>query len=147
MKIEINDISSKGVHKEAEYNPCELDLEIEASKVALPVKFITPINISADINLAGKELVVRSILMYKLQMICSRCLEKFDLLFEGKHIFTYNIQNLETVDVTNEVREEIILDYPLKPLCSKDCRGICIKCRVNLNMENCKCGDVKLVAG
>ena len=143
MKIRVDEILSGGLHKEADYDPSEMDVEIEESETAPPVKFLTPINIKADITLADKELIVNSVLRYKLKAVCSRCLEEFELSFEKKHIFTYDVRNLDAVDITDNVREEIILDYPLKPLCKEECRGICIKCKVNLNIEECRCGNEK----
>jgi len=39
------------------------------------------------------------------------------------------------------IRSEIILNLPMKPLCSPDCRGICPTCGKNLNLGPCECGE------
>ncbi len=42
-------------------------------------------------------------------------------------------------DVTEQVRQALILSLPMKPLCSDNCRGLCPVCGVNLNKETCTC--------
>lgn len=139
MKIKIDEIPATGLHKEEKYDPKDLDIEIQEASFSLPIRFSTPIDVSADIYLAGDELLINVLARYTLRIICSRCLEEFDLPFEKKCLFNYNTQNLEVIDITDNIREEIILDYPLKPLCKQDCQGICPGCGVNLNFEKCEC--------
>ncbi len=42
-------------------------------------------------------------------------------------------------DVDEMVRAEILLNMPLKVLCSDDCKGLCSVCGMNLNKGTCKC--------
>ena len=42
-------------------------------------------------------------------------------------------------DVGEPVRQALILSLPMKPLCSKDCRGLCPTCGLNLNEQTCNC--------
>ena len=37
--------------------------------------------------------------------------------------------------------EEFSLALPLKPLCSRDCKGLCPFCGCDRNAENCSCGE------
>jgi uncharacterized protein len=37
--------------------------------------------------------------------------------------------------------EEFSLALPAKPLCKKDCRGLCPVCGANINLEPCSCAD------
>lgn len=39
------------------------------------------------------------------------------------------------------IREEILMTWPSKVLCSKECKGICKKCGQNLNEGSCQCDD------
>jgi uncharacterized protein len=43
------------------------------------------------------------------------------------------------LDLDQDIREEIILEYPLNPLCKADCKGLCPRCGKNLNQELCNC--------
>jgi uncharacterized protein len=37
--------------------------------------------------------------------------------------------------------DNIILNLPMKQVCSRDCKGLCPKCGINLNKEECNCRD------
>lgn len=43
------------------------------------------------------------------------------------------------IDLTDSLRECIILTFPSNPVCREDCRGLCQRCGKNLNKEACKC--------
>jgi uncharacterized protein len=42
-------------------------------------------------------------------------------------------------DLFPRVREELILDMPIKLLCREDCKGLCSKCGADLNEGACGC--------
>ncbi|MBR0057291.1 MAG: DUF177 domain-containing protein [Kiritimatiellae bacterium] len=44
-------------------------------------------------------------------------------------------------DLTESLRECIILVLPSNPVCREDCRGLCFKCGRNLNNEACACAQ------
>jgi len=87
---------------------------------------------------------------------CSRCLELYPqyLGFSYEELYTeepfrvigklteedfkFTIEN-NIIDISNSVRENIILNLPIKPLCGDDCRGLCHVCGKNLNRESCNC--------
>ncbi len=43
------------------------------------------------------------------------------------------------MDLTDEVREAILIDIPIQHLCSPACLGLCPSCGVNRNTESCAC--------
>ncbi|HHX94624.1 MAG TPA: DUF177 domain-containing protein [Clostridia bacterium] len=43
------------------------------------------------------------------------------------------------IDIKCIVYESILLNLPMKILCSSDCRGICSSCGTDLNLEECGC--------
>lgn len=50
--------------------------------------------------------------------------------FEGKKL-----------DISRALNDNIILNLPMKHLCSEQCRGLCSKCGANLNEVQCGCSD------
>jgi uncharacterized protein len=42
-------------------------------------------------------------------------------------------------EIDQRIREAIILELPLKPLCSETCLGLCPMCGTNLNESECEC--------
>jgi uncharacterized protein len=45
----------------------------------------------------------------------------------------------EVIDLDAVVFEQVMLQIPMKPLCSESCRGLCPHCGVNLNKTACNC--------
>jgi uncharacterized protein len=43
------------------------------------------------------------------------------------------------VELDDEIRQEIILDYPMKIICKAECKGLCPNCGQNLNTGECDC--------
>ncbi len=90
---------------------------------------------------------------------CSRCLEPFTATIRGEIDFSIQeVVDTDTVnrdevpdnellvsagtseiDISGPVREALVLEIPLKPLCREDCRGLCPICGVNRNVKTCEC--------
>lgn len=55
----------------------------------------------------------------------------------------------DRLDVSELLRENVLLNLPLQPLCRADCRGLCPHCGINLNERSCQCraeeGDPRLL--
>jgi uncharacterized protein len=49
----------------------------------------------------------------------------------------------EQIELTEMLREQIILAAPMQPLCRRDCRGLCPVCGQDLNVRACGCPQVK----
>ncbi len=45
------------------------------------------------------------------------------------------------IDCEALVREQLSLALPVQNLCDKSCKGLCVRCGVNLNKEKCQCGE------
>ncbi len=87
------------------------------------------------------ELIVTGEVQARVVFSCSRCAEPVvQDVSDPAFMATRTVANLhDTVDLTDEVRESIILAFPGYPLCRTDCRGLCPRCGVNLNVERCGC--------
>jgi uncharacterized protein len=135
VKIDINKVPPDGVTLVEEFTPQALDLETEIIKLRGPIK------VRAEVSRIFNVVTVHLSLTASIRTSCSRCLEEFETLLKRNLEFNYPVNNLEPVlDLDPEIREEIILDYPIKPLCSSNCKGLCAKCGKNLNEGGCSCG-------
>lgn len=114
-----------------------------------------------DLNIqkSGEEFYCQGNANASIRLTCARCLEEFDLELSNTTDFIVcskqwhdnqgNIEDSEDyvffegkelqADVTDIVRQTIIISLSLKPLCSPDCRGLCPTCGVNRNEVSCKC--------
>jgi uncharacterized protein len=83
--------------------------------------------------------------------VCSRCLTPletdFDLhlreVFEKDPVEeeTYPLRNDE-IDLEQPLRDVVVPELPLVPLCRTDCAGLCPTCGANLNEGACDCPAV-----
>ncbi|MFH0790761.1 MAG: DUF177 domain-containing protein [Candidatus Omnitrophota bacterium] len=134
MKINTNQIPFEGISLSKSIPAQTLDLETEV------VKFRGPIEVEADITKISNVVAAALVLHSTMCLTCSRCLGEFTVDFEKKIDLNYQIDKAEQIiDLIPDIREEIIVDYPIKPLCKPDCKGLCVKCGNNLNEGICKC--------
>lgn len=131
MKIHVNRVPAEGLREHVTYDPAPLDMERD--DVHLP----KPFEVDAFMTKAAQELVVAVDIRCPLHLVCSRCLEEFDAAVMTKALFTHRVRPTDVVDITEDVRQEIILAYPMFPVCRPDCKGLCSACGQNLNAGSC----------
>jgi len=51
----------------------------------------------------------------------------------------FSISANHEMDLTEPVRQAMLVEMPLKPLCREDCKGLCPQCGANLNEGPCDC--------
>ncbi len=86
---------------------------------------------------------------------CGRCLNDFPLQWdvpvsvmvlrdvdseeeeEGETLLI--LQSRGIADLQPSLRECTILAYPLSPVCRATCKGLCVSCGIDLNLEVCEC--------
>ncbi|MDR2191657.1 MAG: YceD family protein [Endomicrobium sp.] len=72
---------------------------------------------------------------------CSRCLEKYKHPFEIKIDSDMDFFN-GVIDLSEEIRQLLSLEIPMKPLCGENCLGICKICgKHNRKNDSCSCAD------
>jgi len=52
---------------------------------------------------------------------------------------SFTIDEHHVIDLTEAVRQYILMAIPMKPLCRQDCAGLCPSCGQNLNQGPCGC--------
>ena len=111
-----------------------LDLETET------IRFSGPLSATARIFKVAQALSVHLALSATLRCVCSRCLNDFEIKLDKEFDLNYPVKDSEPViDLNPDIREEIIVDYPIKLLCRDQCQGLCLKCGRNLNEGKCSC--------
>jgi uncharacterized protein len=95
----------------------------------------------------------------QIDICCSRCLENTKLSIGSDFAYTLIPAKAETrkdlelkpeeleigyyqgdfIDLAPIICEQIILQIPIKALCSEDCMGLCQQCGANLNISSCYC--------
>lgn len=90
------------------------------------------------------------------QVPCDRCLEPVEIAFDDSQSYQivfdenanlvlgddddeYGFFNGYNLDVDAYVNEEVVIGFPMKVLCSEECKGLCSVCGANLNKGECGC--------
>ena len=91
----------------------------------------------------------------KLLESCDRCLSSYksqknielniiltnndDLLNEKNIDIIQFLDSEDFVSLSPLIRDLILLENPIKKLCSKECKGLCANCGTNFNKLDCEC--------
>lgn len=67
---------------------------------------------------------------------CTRCLVPVEGKFSGQ-VEACGPIDAGPLDISDDVRQAIVLAQPLKMLCRPDCKGLCQVCRKNRNTTDC----------
>ncbi len=108
----------------------------------------------------NRGILAKGILHTAGRITCSRCLSLFDcplaLNIEEEYfpimdvvsgapaplpeeIGGFIIDKQHALDLTEAIRQNVLLTMPMKPLCHQDCAGLCPGCGHNLSQEPCGC--------
>ena len=158
MFINLSDVLSEH-HKTIERDvPVEMTA-FEASYGSFPIIEKQDAHIVVK-HVKQRELMITGEASMVLEIPCDRCLEPVKVPFELQ--FTKNVDLQETddeqvdeldeknyidgynLDVDKLLYNEILIGWPMKILCSEDCKGICNTCGQNLNKGTCNCEDTSL---
>jgi uncharacterized protein len=122
------------------------------------VVFLLPLHAEITVKKIGEEVYVKGKIKTLLSFICSRCLVPFEFPVDSLFDLVYLPEELEAareelsgddletsyyysrkIDLKEVVLEQLNLTFPIKPLCSEACRGICPVCGKNINNGDCSC--------
>ena len=109
-------------------------------------EFVTPaggMGYALKVEIIGPELLVRGSVRQRLACVCSRCAETYETeVSDPDFIRSFEINETDAfVDLTDQLREAIILVLPGYPVCREACRGLCMTCGANLNKTVCQCRE------
>jgi uncharacterized protein len=136
MRINVTELTAdpKTVSGEMESEAFELE-EVEDIKAVLPLRY------SLTLQVLGTEFLVQGKLEADVGMDCVRCGEFYSTtLVDSSFLRGYEIEeNTDSIDLTPDIREAIVLCLPNFPICSESCKGLCAMCGTNLNKGACHC--------
>lgn len=125
---------------------------------------LTACNVTGEIQLlrTGRGILARGKANADVELECSRCLapihrritanieelfrptvgvtsgERVPLTLEGEHEEDFfEISPEHILDLTEAIRQNLLVNVPLSPLCKEDCAGLCPECGADLNVEDC----------
>jgi uncharacterized protein len=117
----------------------------------------------AKVTRVGDRLLVQGAVAAEVEVECSRCIERFTMPVEGTleeqfqptvdvdtgapiaraaydaDDLTFDIDTNHLMDLSEPVRQSLLVALPMKPLCRADCKGLCPQCGANWNDGACDC--------
>jgi uncharacterized protein len=139
--------------------PEEIDLGSDEAKLK------TSVRVQGKLTKHIAQTDVAGMIRAPLEIECTRCLQKIDkeleFAFEAAFVtpenFTaskeaeLNAKDLDVsviegneIDLSELVREQILLNLPEQVFCREDCKGLCDKCGANRNLIDCNCKEEEI---
>ena len=134
LKVPVKDIPSAGLN---------FTKDVPASAIGLSedeVDLRSPLSVEANLTRVDNTVIAHTVVSAEYGYQCARCLGDFQRRKSREFYFDYEIAGpMDIVDIGEDIRQEMILSISQRVLCSKDCKGMCAGCGMNLNTEKCKC--------
>ena len=139
-----------------------LPIDVDVPPAALDwdgdgVRLDGPLHFEGTAQQSGSDIVVHGRLTGEAETSCPRCLTPIRQPIDEAVVFVYRpglaaveaeSEELYTidprardVDLTDAVREHVLLAAPQYVICDEACRGLCAKCGANLNEGACACRE------
>lgn len=128
-----------------ELTPDDLDITDTDLKVTAPIQ------LEGVVENAGDVILLKADVKTEIERTCGRCLKVFTEPLAAQVVEKFypagaeNIENdafiyeSDLLDITEPVRESLLLAVPLQSLCREDCRGLCPVCGADRNEGDCGC--------
>jgi uncharacterized protein len=147
MKINISGLSA-GFHT--------FDVSASARQMDLPEFFTGTVTAHVALEKTSWQILADIRAEVNAALQCDRCAEEFTAPIEVSFEAVYSWEETDRsgaeddnfylladgqkqIDVSDPVREYLLLAVPIKNLCREECRGLCPVCGTNLNERTCNC--------
>lgn len=153
IKINVAQIKRRLVGEKVlayDLDPRELDISPEELRV------LGKVRLEGSLTNAGDVLLLQADLSAEVRRSCDRCLKEFVAVTEARVVekfYPAGAENVEdgalvydsdVLDITEPLREGLLLAEPMRALCKEDCMGLCSACGRDLNEGDCGCDRVSL---
>ncbi len=163
LRIHVEQITEKGLSlnftQRAESFPVLLQM-IQSGEC----EFLGPIRTYVRAVKIRELVEVEGTFEVQVRFTCGRCLESFTAPVTNEFAMTYTphvpgmaeesqpqevelkAEDLglvyfqgEAIDLQEGIQEQVVMSFPIRPLCAEECKGLCQTCGANLNLGDCGC--------
>lgn len=165
LVFSVRQIKAQGISGHRSLAPSWFSLPPGADDPVRPIVLEKPVEVDFVLSPFGRDVRVDLSVNTVAVLSCSRCLKSFSFNVSAKGRFTLckvspesfakeelelSLKDLDTgyfegeeIDLSGLVHEQIVLSFPMKPLCREECRGLCPECGADRNTEPCQCAGAK----
>ncbi len=161
MRLSLTQIGEDGCQIERDLDMDWLS-QVLTGKLTSDFRVVGEHRVRINAQRMGLDVYLSAECVLRLQTECSACMQDFEL--EVPAVFSLTLkprpqsgqaspddvelsrEDLEecfyegdVIDLTEILREQIILALPMYPRCSPDCKGLCPVCGIDLNQKACDC--------
>ncbi len=147
LKIRISQLAN-GLH--------QYHFSSNSSEIGLESNFKKAVLVDVSLDKATRQIYLKSDVVTSGFFQCDRCLDEFEQNVSSHFNMFYVYDELDSgrfpadevqvisldtlyIDLTEDVRQVVMLAIPLKLLCKEDCKGLCPQCGTNWNHRQCTC--------
>ncbi len=137
-------------------------LESDGSDGSGEARIVGPVTGEVRFQRANQGILATGTFHARLELQCGRCLTHFeqdldaafsDMFYPTIDVVTgtpmptvdhepgFVIDARHHLDLSESIRQQIILDLPMSPICRADCAGLCPICGGNRNVTPCDCEE------
>ena len=145
MRFKINEIGEEGL-------PLDVAITSEWLETTCADLGARPgpkgLRLRGRLSQSGDDYLLQARVSGALDTTCARCLEPARVSVDAPLVLTYVSADEDDdvvafagneIDLSDELRDEIFLAMPVKPLCEESCKGLCPVCGGNRNVVACLC--------
>ena len=161
--LHVEQIRDKEFFQEFEEDPQAFSIIAEMIKNR-ECEFFGPLNIRLKAFRIRELYEVQGTFSTRVRLACSRCLKDFETMLTSTFELTYVKEVPGLLDVLDErevelkveeiglmyfkgeeinlhqgIQEQVVMAFPLQPLCDENCKGLCPQCGLDLNRGDCGC--------
>ena len=152
MIIDVDRLPKEGLKVSDKFEFMSMDL-VDENAV-----FLKPVRADVSIQKLGEEIFIKGKISTRMSFVCGRCLSPYEFSVDSSFDLVYLPEELDLVKEQLEsddmnrlfyysrqinldeiVLEQLNLTFPVKPLCSRSCQGICPVCGKVINDGGCTC--------
>ena len=155
LKFKIGELLDKPVGTSLRYS-IEGEVELEDLKFNSDLSAkVELMKIDKGVNVSAKDVKVI------VELNCDKCLKEYDYEINApfmerqfyfkknknddiRDIYLVDMKKTE-IDISEMLRQEINLHFPVVSVCSLQCKGLCPICGVDRNVEKCNCEEENAV--
>jgi uncharacterized protein len=165
LRFPVDQIPRDGLSGRRTLGPSWFALPPDADDPIHPIVLQEPIEAAFRLEHSGRDVRFHLELRTIATLTCSRCLKAYPFPVESQTRYTFfrapaagalksekelSLDDLESgtfegdeIDLSNVIYEQIVLSFPMKPLCHEGCKGLCPRCGIDRNIESCQCDSVQ----
>ena len=154
MKLDVSHVPETGLGVNVELDAGEVDISDATADLT------GDLQLNGRVLEVGEEMLLEGTLRGTLSLSCGRCLnsflQPFEIAVSARYVNAAENEHEDQadagprdvtrvpfvgdqIDLSSGIREDLLLNIPLKPLCRKNCRGLCPQCGADLNEGECTC--------